>query len=557
MDRVEATMEPGSSLPPILRAERESPPFGRGPWYLTIAPAYLGLFVWPRFFDSLWIEDLTRFSLTWLIGTGVFGSLLCFGLLYYIPASWGFRTGRPLGIVAASTFGTVGSEWITGVAVGLACIVWYAVGIDYAVESTLLGLQACGLIGADSAHPWDLGPIVIKSPVYLSTALFWIYITGTSGLWKMPGVVVALMRVYTPVAFLLLTAIALWQLSAVRGFRPEVAATIAVRGEFADRWRGHSSAVYLTTGFFAMAGLFSVDWGAQVRRRRDVVVGGLTGVVLAASLTAIMSAIVVAGYVSQVGEEERRVVAGEFGKVGPEGNRYYLVGDDPKSRANQGRIEALYDGMRDPLRLSFRWAVYYGIGGIPAGVILILFGLAALAPACYSASVYSQKLSTHWPRLGQPVWTWVGGAIALALGATSCASRIELISIAMGAIFAPAVGTMAGDWMRQRGDWAGVRLGINRSGIIAWGAGVGIALALEVGRMETADFGPLRVRRCPMVVFRFDLWLRRVVHLLLVAGRARARTPGRADRPGRDRPVSASAGGTSPPIAMSEGRCVG
>ena len=117
--------------------------------------------------------------------------MLCFALLYYIPASWGFQTGRPLGIVAASTFGTVGSEWITGVAVAVASIVWYAVAIDYAVDSTLLGLKSCGLIAAESLHPWNLGPIVVKSPVYLCTAVFWIYITGTAGLWKMPGVVVA------------------------------------------------------------------------------------------------------------------------------------------------------------------------------------------------------------------------------------------------------------------------------------------------------------------------------------------------------------------------------
>ena len=52
-------------------------------------------------------------------------------------------------------------------------------------------------------------------------------------------------------------------------------------------WRGHDSVVQLIIGFFAMAGLVSVDWGARVERRRDVVLGGLTGIVLAASWTAI------------------------------------------------------------------------------------------------------------------------------------------------------------------------------------------------------------------------------------------------------------------------------
>ena len=119
-------------------------------------PAYLGIFVWAPFFDSLWIGDLTRFGLGWLIGRAVVGALLCYGLLFFIPASLGLRWRRPTGIVAASTFGTVGSEWITGVAVGVANIVWYAVAIDYAVDSTLLGLQSCGLI--DPRQLQRMGP---------------------------------------------------------------------------------------------------------------------------------------------------------------------------------------------------------------------------------------------------------------------------------------------------------------------------------------------------------------------------------------------------------------
>ena len=50
----------------------------------------------------------------------------------------------------------------------------------------------------------------------------------------------------------------------------------------------------------------------------------------------------------------------------------------------------------------------------------------------------------------------------------------------MGDVFAPAVGAMAGDWLRQRGEWAGFRPGINRTGLLAWGAGFGAAVVLEV-----------------------------------------------------------------------------
>jgi cytosine permease len=444
MDRSDTIAKSDLVLPPILRTEQETAPLARGPWYLTIGPAYLGIFVWAPFFDSLWIGDLTRFPLATLIGSAVFASLLCFGLLFYIPASWGFQTGRPLGIVAASTFGTVGSEWITGVAVGLACIFWYAIAIDYAVDSILLGLSSCGLLTGDSLRSWDLGVIVIKSPVYLCTALFWIYITGTAGLWKLPGVVVALMRVYAPVALLLLTAVVLLIFSNDRAYNLGGAATFVEIAGFTDRFRGHPSAVQLITGFFAMAGLASGDWGARVQRRSDVVLGGLTGIVVTASSTAIMSLLVVSGVLAQ------------------------LAGEDP------------WQWSDDSYSLSFRWAVYHGMGGVPGGAILILFGLAALAPACYSAWVYGEKLSIHWPRLGRSAWTWIGGAIAFVVGALSHANRLECAFSAMGDVFGPAVGAIAGDWVRNRGVWAGIHPGANRTGLVAWGAGLSVALVLEI-----------------------------------------------------------------------------
>ena len=59
----------------------------------------------------------------------------------------------------------------------------------------------------------------------------------------------------------------------------------------------------------------------------------------------------------------------------------------------------------------------------------------------------------------------------------------------MGEVFAPAVGAMAGDWLRQRGAWAGLRLGINRTGVIAWVAGIVIAASLEIARVEQFDRG--------------------------------------------------------------------
>jgi hypothetical protein len=340
------------------------------------------------------------------------------------------------------------------VAVGLANILWYAVAIDYAVDSTLLGLYSCGLINTASLRGWDLGLVIVKSPAYLCTALFWIYITGMAGLLRLPGVIVALMRVYTPIALLLLTGVAMFLLPSLGSYRLADAVSIAEIEGLNQQWPAHGSSLQLMTGFFAMAGLLSVDWGAKVERRRDLLWGGLTGIVLAASLTAILSLVVVAGTVTR------------------------LVSDGATPTTSGSAA----------LPLSFRWALVHGIGGVQGGAVLILFGLAALAPACYSVWIFGQRLATHWPRLRQSGWTWLGGTTAFVLGATSCVNRLDFVYSAMGDVFAPAVGVIVGNWVRQRGEWSGLRRGINQSAVIAWGAGALVAIILDVFRMFNREY---------------------------------------------------------------------
>src|SRR5262249_54483909 len=143
-DPPEVTLESSLVLPPMIRAELAGPPLPRRPWYRSLTPAYLMIAVWAPFFDRLWASDLPRASLGWLAGSAILAATLGFCLFYCPTAMWGIRTRQRLGTVAASTFGTSGSEWITGVAIGVATVVWYAVAIDSAIEYTLLGLASCG-----------------------------------------------------------------------------------------------------------------------------------------------------------------------------------------------------------------------------------------------------------------------------------------------------------------------------------------------------------------------------------------------------------------------------
>jgi cytosine permease len=359
-----------------------------------------------------------------------------------------------LSAVAASAFGTTGSEWITGIGVALGYIVWYTVALDYAVGAVLLGLRSFGLVQAASLTGWSWGPVSIKSPVYLCTALFWIFITGMAGLLRLIGVIAALMKVYVPVALVLLGATAAWFVPELTHYDADDARRIA---EFADLPQSQqgASTVDLIFGFFAMAGLLSVDWGGVARRRRDLVLGGIVGVALAASLASILSLIVVAGAVATV-----RRAGGEF-----------------------------VASVTDPPLFSFRWAVFHGIGGYTGGVILVLFGLASLAPACYAVWAFSRRLSTHWPRPRRWRWTWLGGAAAFVLNGTSAVGNPGAVYCIIGDIFAPAVGAIAGHWMGLRREWNSRNVTINPAGLRAWGFGAIIALVADVTRISGRPFG--------------------------------------------------------------------
>jgi cytosine permease len=442
-DRAETIAEPEVALPPILGAELTAPEPPTRPWYLTLFPAFLGLFVWAPLFDQLWVGDLPRHGLPWLARSAIVGPVLCY-LIFLQTAGWGFRARRRLGLVAASTFGAAGSEWIVGVAVALANVVWWAVGVDFAVDSILLGLRACDLLAPGALEGWSSGALHVKAPVYLGTLLFWYYITGLSVRLRLTGVVVALMKVYAPIALLLLSAVGLYCVTVLGSPRAGAGPLVATAPHLSEGWAGGASALQTICGFFAVASLVSVDWGAVARSQRDLVLGGLTGIVAAGCWTSVMSLLVVAG------------------------------------AASSPRLEGttILPGLSAP-PFSFRWSVFYGIGGLPAAVILVLFGLAALAPACYSAWSFSEKLAAHRPLRRSSRWIWIGAAAAFVLAATSCAGRLGLIASVMGDVFAPVAGALCGDRLRQHARWRGLRPGVNPAGVVAWAVGCALAAALE------------------------------------------------------------------------------
>ncbi len=425
-------------------------------WYRGIAPAYLTLFIWAPFFDQLWCADVLRAGSWWLTATAALGALLCFGI-YLLAASWGWRARRGLVVIAASTFGATGSEWICGLAVAFAALVWYALAINFAVDSTLLGLRACGMIAPSGVAHLSLGPLDIKSPVFLGTALFWIYITRQAIYirMKLPGVVVGLMKVYSPIAVLLLTATAAWRLPSLWADTGGFPAAALVESPSLQPPPAFG-ALSTMLGFFAMSALLSVDWGAAVKNRADILRAGLPCVLGAAALSSILSLLIVLQ------------------------TRNSLSAHDT----------SLSTTRLDPMPFSFRWALFEGRETFPPGAaaaILILFGLAALAAAVSALNKFSEGISTHWPAWTPRLVTLPGGLVALGLMMTGVVDRLGPIFIVMGSLFAPALGAMAGDLTARTRHRVSFRTGINAAGVLSWAAGCAVAFGMSAVAARQSD----------------------------------------------------------------------
>ncbi len=148
-------------------------------------------------------------------------------------------------------------------------------------------------------------------------------------------------------------------------------------------------------------------------------------------------------------------------------------------------------GPADPLLMSFRWAVFEGTDlfpGIVAATILILFGLAALAPGVSSLARFSDSISTHWPSMSPRRVTFIACCVAFLLMVTGQVDRLGLFYRAAGIVFSPLLGAMAGDLLGKSPGAIVLRAGINSAGIIAWGTGVAAGLLIFFTTALQPDF---------------------------------------------------------------------
>ena len=247
-----------AALPALLRAALNGPQLPRRGWQSALAPSYIGLFLWIAFFDQIPAETLTISRVIWPVLGAAVGGVLAYQFLYYVPAMWGMRTGRPLGVVATSTFGVTGATWIPGLLLAAIQLVWLAIATAFATELCLQGLVSLRLLDPAALQVLEWRRLRLPSPLFMTTALFWALASAMTGRYLV-RVIAALMNVYPVLpAFLLGIAVVL-EFRWLPYFAPfEAAAT----GPAPPQMLAIVVTIQMIFGFFGRRRACSADFGA-------------------------------------------------------------------------------------------------------------------------------------------------------------------------------------------------------------------------------------------------------------------------------------------------------
>ncbi|HWE36762.1 MAG TPA: purine-cytosine permease-like transporter [Isosphaeraceae bacterium] len=481
---------PGPGLSAPLRAALEAEPTGRKSWQYGIAPHYIGLFLWIVFFDQLARRTLTIGGLPMAVSGAATAGLLGYLFLFYAPAMLGLKTGRPLAVVASSTFGARGSTWLPGVVLGLGQVVWFAVATAYATDFCLRGLVAAGLIAPEALRPLVYRGWSTPGSLFLVTAACWCAAIAPVGHVFMRWIG-ALMHVYPVFLAAMLAATMIWALAGLASgvaipfplpYDPRTAEPIVRGGP-----RAFATMIQLVFGFTATTGLIAVDWGAASREARDVRLGGLIGVGFTPAIVATLALMTIAVAAGRGPGFRAELTAQEQLDASLRRPRIRGV-DDPTevlaAQRDEARraIRALGDS-----RFTYGHVLEASIGGRIGGAMMLLFGLGSMAPAVYAAWSYGQRFAAIGPRPSRWAWTFLGALAGFLLIASGVTSHLEEIFTAMGAVFAPVVGALAADALRHRRAWPGPRRGVNVPGVAAWLVGLGVGLLPLLGRLTRPE----------------------------------------------------------------------
>jgi len=406
-----------------------NPPDKRAPWYSSTAPAYAGIFLWVVFYMEIAKGTLSQAGLGLSLLALVVAALICHFLFYLVPGMYGMKTGYPLYVIGSSTYGTLGGFIVPGLLMGLLQFGWLAVNI---AVSTNFILQAAGKPPAvDATGQFHASmPFTIIGIIWAILAIF-VALKGIQYLGKV--------STFLPIVPLVMILIVfLTNVGSAGNFKPDADAKPLV---------GFLAMITIVVGFFATAGAAGVDFGMGNRNKKDVQLGGLVGIALAAIIAGGLPLVAIAG----------------------------AHGAHPEMKS------FIFD------------AVIRAQGGFLAKSMFILFAIASFAPACFSTFIAANSIGTMFPKVNKTIMVSIGAAVAIVLAVTGKAlNLIGLFSI-IGASFGPVCGSMVADYLLSGCKWSGPRKGINLAGYTAWAVGFAVAILPMIKPEEFSYIKPAPV----------------------------------------------------------------
>ena len=383
------------NVPEYVSRSVPVPLAGRVPWYKSTFPSYFGIFLFVGFYLRLSGPTLGYANVSVSLWGLLVAGLLCFGLYYYVPAMLGMQTGRTLYVVGTSTFGTTGGYLIPGVLMGLLQIGWVAVDAAIASSFIMKGLNQT------------------SRPLYSVIVIVWVYSLGWVAI-KGIQYVGQVAKILNWIPFLMMLMV-LW---ANKG------GISHYQSPQHEPLTGFLNALLITIGFFATAGAAGTDFGMNNRSRKDIVLGGVTGIVAGAVIAGGIAILSVAGYLGRNG--------------GPH---------------------------------SYNYTATIASVGALAPVMFFLFAAACLVPTCFSAFIAANSFSTMLPKISRTVSTLAAVTLSGILAITGVADNLVGFFSIVAASFGPICGAMVADYLLAGRRWSGPRLGINWAGCIAWVVG--------------------------------------------------------------------------------------
>lgn len=420
-----------SEVPDYLACAQPNPAANRAPWFKNIAPVYVGIFLWFVFWSGAVTSAPANAG--GVLGAGVVpallgllaGAVICYTLFYHVFGRLGQKTGLPLYIVGSSTFGATGGLILPGFLMGLLQFGWVAVNVYFSTMALnqmfklpdgSAGIYAIMVI-------WGVAGVImgLKGIKYVAMVSTWLPIIPAVALIVLLSKTIGGLGSFVP-ADLVSAMAAAKPAAGAAALKPALTGMAVI-----------IALITYTVGFTATAGAAGCDFGTNARDKKDVVMGGFVGVLLAIFICASLATLIVAGFYGT--EAGKAMIAAKTVTLDPIALLTKILDDKPGS------------------------------------IVAFLLALCAFPSCCFSSIIAATAIKTTLPKVNPWISCGIGCVVAEILAMTGVAAKLPVVFGFFGASFGPICGAMVADYLLNGSRWAGPRAGFNPAGWVAWVVG--------------------------------------------------------------------------------------